>query len=92
MEHADDGFAAVEGRRPPCVELPESNVIRVGPAVSRRVTFRLPPHCLGNRHGIVKGDGEEAVVHVNISKEKEDSETRPGIAVPGLPPLPESIS
>src|SRR5437016_7163793 len=46
MEHADEGFAAVEGSRPPCVELHKSNVIGVGPAVNHRVTFRLSAQTL----------------------------------------------
>jgi hypothetical protein len=81
MEHADEGFAAAEGSRPPCVELPESNAIRVGPAVNGQVTSRLHLQTVpGSLHGIVKGDGEEAVAYVKISKEKENTETRPGSA------------
>src|SRR4051812_43617167 len=36
MEYADNGFAAVESSRSPCVELPESNVIGVRLAVNHR--------------------------------------------------------
>jgi site-specific recombinase XerD len=76
MEHGDEGFAAAEGSRPPCIELPEPNVIRVGLAVNRRVTSRLPPQRVpgqSSRHRKRRRRGGRRPC--KISKEKENTET-----------------